>query len=166
MDEADRCDELLFMRSGSVIARGTGDELRERAGTTDLEQAFLHFAGDVRGDPVSWHRILAIFRRVTLEIVRDRPSLALLFVAPLVMSGLITFIIREGDSPTVDAVFVGAGTPAGSAGGRTDRGGHRAGPVGRSRSTTRPRHVPPSRMAAPASPSCWPRSLRPGRLPR
>jgi ABC-2 type transport system ATP-binding protein len=47
MDEADRCDELLFMRSGSVIARGTGDELRERAGTTDLEQAFLHFAGDV-----------------------------------------------------------------------------------------------------------------------
>jgi ABC-2 type transport system permease protein len=63
---------------------------------------------------VSWHRILAIFRRVTLEIVRDRPSLALLFVAPLIVSGLITFIIREGDSPTVDAVFVGAGTPASS----------------------------------------------------
>jgi ABC-2 type transport system ATP-binding protein len=47
MDEADRCDELLFMRSGSVIARGTGDELRERAGTSELEQAFLQFAGDV-----------------------------------------------------------------------------------------------------------------------
>ena len=52
------------------------------------------------------HRILALFRRVTLEIVRDRPSLALLLVAPLVMSGLITFIIREGDTPTVDAVVV------------------------------------------------------------
>ena len=64
---------------------------------------------------MSWHRIVALFRRVTLEIVRDRPSLALLFVAPLVMSGLITFIIREGDSPSVDAVFVGAGSPAGSA---------------------------------------------------
>ena len=51
-------------------------------------------------------RVLALFRRVTLEIVRDRPSLALLLVAPLVMSGLITFIIREGDTPTVDAVVV------------------------------------------------------------
>jgi ABC-2 type transport system ATP-binding protein len=47
MDEADRCDELLFMRSGRVIARGSGTEIRERAGTADLEQAFLRFAGDV-----------------------------------------------------------------------------------------------------------------------
>jgi ABC-2 type transport system ATP-binding protein len=46
MDEADRCDELLFVRAGKVIARGTSDEVRARAGTTDLEQAFLHFAGD------------------------------------------------------------------------------------------------------------------------
>ena len=55
---------------------------------------------------MSAQRILALFRRVTLEIVRDRPSLALLFIAPLVMSGLITFIIREGETPTVDAVIV------------------------------------------------------------
>jgi ABC-2 type transport system ATP-binding protein len=47
MDEADRCDELLFMRSGRVIARGSGTEIRERAGTADLEQAFLPFAADV-----------------------------------------------------------------------------------------------------------------------
>jgi len=47
MDEADRCDELLFIRSGRVIARGTGREIRERAGTADLEQAFLRFGGDV-----------------------------------------------------------------------------------------------------------------------
>jgi ABC-2 type transport system ATP-binding protein len=47
MDEADRCDELLFVRSGSVIARGSGSELRERTGTQDLEEAFLRFAGDV-----------------------------------------------------------------------------------------------------------------------
>jgi ABC-2 type transport system ATP-binding protein len=46
MDEADRCDELLFMRSGRVIARGTGRELRDRAGTDDLEQAFLRYADD------------------------------------------------------------------------------------------------------------------------
>ena len=47
MDEANRSDELLFMRSGKVIARGTSEELRLRAGSDDLEQAFLKFAGDV-----------------------------------------------------------------------------------------------------------------------
>jgi ABC-2 type transport system ATP-binding protein len=46
MDEADRCDELLFIRGGKAIARGTGKELRKRAGTDDLEQAFLHFSGE------------------------------------------------------------------------------------------------------------------------
>jgi ABC-2 type transport system ATP-binding protein len=46
MDEADRCDELLFIRSGRVIARGTSAELRARAGTDDLEQAFLQLSGD------------------------------------------------------------------------------------------------------------------------
>jgi ABC-2 type transport system ATP-binding protein len=45
MDEADRCDELLFMRSGRIIARGSGGQLRSEAGTADLESAFLHFAG-------------------------------------------------------------------------------------------------------------------------
>jgi ABC-2 type transport system ATP-binding protein len=47
MDEADRCDELLFVRSGRVIARGTGRELRDRAGTGDLEQAFLALGAEV-----------------------------------------------------------------------------------------------------------------------
>jgi len=46
MDEADRCDELLFMRAGRIIARGSGADLRAEAGTDDLEAAFLHFAGD------------------------------------------------------------------------------------------------------------------------
>ena len=46
MDEADRCDELLFMRAGRIIARGAGAALRTEARTDDLEAAFLHFAGD------------------------------------------------------------------------------------------------------------------------
>ncbi len=46
MDEADRCDELLFMRGGRVIARGSGADLRREAATDDLEQAFLRFAGE------------------------------------------------------------------------------------------------------------------------
>jgi len=46
MDEADRCDELLFVRAGRVIARGSGAALRDEAGTQDLEAAFLRFAGE------------------------------------------------------------------------------------------------------------------------
>ncbi len=53
MDEADRCDELLFVRSGKAIAGGTSAELRQRAGTADLEAAFLHYAGlDAEGHPL------------------------------------------------------------------------------------------------------------------
>jgi ABC-2 type transport system ATP-binding protein len=45
MDEADRCDELLFIRDGKVLAQGTPADLRSRARTDNLETAFLHFAG-------------------------------------------------------------------------------------------------------------------------
>ena len=123
MDEADRCDELLFIRSGKVIARGTGREIRERAGTDDLEQAFLHFGGERRGDPMSGRRIAALFRRVTEEIRRDRPSIALLFIAPLIITGLVTFILREGETPTIDGGDRQPGRPAWDGRGRRARGG-------------------------------------------
>jgi ABC-2 type transport system permease protein len=51
-------------------------------------------------------RLRALFRRVVQEIRRDRPSLALLFVAPVLMTGLLTFILREGEAPTVSAAIV------------------------------------------------------------
>jgi len=41
MDEADRCDELLLLRNGEVLATGTPDELLERTDTRDLDEAFL-----------------------------------------------------------------------------------------------------------------------------
>jgi ABC-2 type transport system ATP-binding protein len=44
MDEADRCDELLFIRTGRVIARGSSADLRSQAGTENLEEAFLRLA--------------------------------------------------------------------------------------------------------------------------
>ncbi len=41
MDEAERCDRLLLMREGRVIADGTPDEIKEKAGSDTIEQAFL-----------------------------------------------------------------------------------------------------------------------------
>jgi ABC-2 type transport system ATP-binding protein len=53
MDEADRCDELLFVRSGKVIGRGSSAEIRARAGTDNLEAAFLVMSGlDPEGNAI------------------------------------------------------------------------------------------------------------------
>jgi ABC-2 type transport system ATP-binding protein len=41
MDEASRCDRLGLIRAGRVLAEGTASELVARAGTSDLEGAFL-----------------------------------------------------------------------------------------------------------------------------
>ena len=41
MDEAGRCDHLLMMRDGRMLADMTPDELRARSGEDDMEQAFL-----------------------------------------------------------------------------------------------------------------------------
>jgi len=46
MDEADRCDELLLMLHGKVLARGSGAEIRTKAGTQEIEEAFLRLGGD------------------------------------------------------------------------------------------------------------------------
>jgi ABC-2 type transport system ATP-binding protein len=44
MDEAGRCDELLLMREGRIVATGSPDDLRLRTGQQDLEAAFLALA--------------------------------------------------------------------------------------------------------------------------
>jgi ABC-2 type transport system ATP-binding protein len=44
MDEAARCDALLLLRDGSILASLTPDELRARTGRQDLEDAFLVLA--------------------------------------------------------------------------------------------------------------------------
>jgi ABC-2 type transport system ATP-binding protein len=44
MDEASRCDRLGLIRDGVVLAEGSTQDLVSRAGTRDLESAFLAFA--------------------------------------------------------------------------------------------------------------------------
>jgi ABC-2 type transport system ATP-binding protein len=47
MDEAERCHRLLLMREGRIIADGSPTEIKEKARTDTVEQAFLAI---VRGD--------------------------------------------------------------------------------------------------------------------
>jgi ABC-2 type transport system ATP-binding protein len=49
MDEAERCDRLLLMREGAIIADGTPDEIRRRTGAPDIEGAFLRLVDEAAG---------------------------------------------------------------------------------------------------------------------
>ncbi len=45
MDEAERCDELVYIAYGHVLARGTATAIVQEAGATDLEDAFVKLVG-------------------------------------------------------------------------------------------------------------------------
>ena len=44
MDEAERCDDLVLLRNGRIVATGAPSELLEETHTEDLEEAFLTLA--------------------------------------------------------------------------------------------------------------------------
>jgi ABC-2 type transport system ATP-binding protein len=46
MDEAERCEHLVFMREGQIIASASPDEIRRQTGKDDLEDAFIALAGN------------------------------------------------------------------------------------------------------------------------
>jgi ABC-2 type transport system ATP-binding protein len=45
MDEAERCDELLLIRNGELLARGSPRQLCEQTATKTVEQSFLKLVG-------------------------------------------------------------------------------------------------------------------------
>ena len=45
ISEASRCGQVVFLRDGKLLESGTPDELNQRYGVTDLEQAFVHATG-------------------------------------------------------------------------------------------------------------------------
>jgi ABC-2 type transport system ATP-binding protein len=50
MDEADRCDRLLLMREGRIIADDTPQHIREKTQTDDIESAFLVLVDEEVGE--------------------------------------------------------------------------------------------------------------------
>ncbi|MFI5261767.1 MAG: ABC transporter permease [Candidatus Limnocylindrales bacterium] len=58
-------------------------------------------------------RVVALWRRVVQEVRRDRASMGLLFVLPVVLTGLFAFVLRGQQAATVNAAVVdGAGASA------------------------------------------------------
>ena len=45
MEEAQRCDDLLLLREGMLLAHGSPEELCNRTGTNSVEQCFLKLVG-------------------------------------------------------------------------------------------------------------------------
>jgi ABC-2 type transport system ATP-binding protein len=45
MDEAERCDELVYIAYGHVLAQGTADKIVAASGASDLEDAFVRLVG-------------------------------------------------------------------------------------------------------------------------
>jgi ABC-2 type transport system ATP-binding protein len=46
MDEAERCDDLLLIRNGHILAHGSPKDLCEQTGTKNVEQSFLKLVGE------------------------------------------------------------------------------------------------------------------------
>lgn len=46
MDEANRCDDLVLIRDGQLIAHSSPAQLRAQTGTKTIEEAFLKLVGD------------------------------------------------------------------------------------------------------------------------
>ena len=48
MDEAERCDDLILIRSGKLLAHGSPSELKKNNNTKTIEETFLKLVGDVK----------------------------------------------------------------------------------------------------------------------
>ena len=82
MDEAERCDRLLLMREGRIIADGSPAEIRERTGAADIEHAFLALVEGTEGRGMNARITLAVAGRVLTQLRRDHRTLAMLLVLP------------------------------------------------------------------------------------
>lgn len=93
MDEAERCDRLALIREGVTLAAGSPKALETQYEVDTVEQVFLK-AGSFK------MRTLAIVKRIITEMFRDKRTLALMFLAPLLILTLMYFLFDSNSDTT------------------------------------------------------------------
>jgi ABC transporter DrrB family efflux protein len=129
MEESDWCDQLVLMRDGRVLTSGAPDALRRSTGATTMTEAFVALVArghatpapvcrPARRSPVTVLREAAAWRperptrrwslatatRVLRQLRRDRVSVALVAVIPIVLLGLMRLVFSGGG--TFDRIAV------------------------------------------------------------
>ncbi|MBB4016029.1 ribosome-dependent ATPase [Chelatococcus caeni] len=114
MNEAERCDRISLMHAGKVLDVGTPQELAERHGGGDIEEAFVACLAEAAGIDLSaedaqeapvalpaatghaqgarsfdLRRLWAYARREAMELLRDPIRLAFALLGPIIL--MITF---------------------------------------------------------------------------
>ena len=105
MDEATRCDRLLLMRDGELLADTTPTGLLEETQTRDTESAFLALIArhpNRRGGLMNASRTFATAGRVLAQIRHDPRTVALLLVVPSLLIGLIAWLFS--DTPVFEQI--------------------------------------------------------------
>ncbi|MDR2766172.1 MAG: ABC transporter ATP-binding protein [Holosporaceae bacterium] len=52
MDEAERCDKIIYIADGHIVAEGSAGELMEKSGAGSLEESFIYYIDEVwKGEP-------------------------------------------------------------------------------------------------------------------
>ena len=113
MDEAERCDRLLLMREGVIIADGTpGRDQASSAGAADIEEAFLAIVRGRRGGMNAPDHSSPSPARVLTQLRRDHRTLAMLLVLPCLLITLLWWMFDDlpgerstGSGPALLAMF-------------------------------------------------------------
>ena len=119
MDEAERCDRLGLMRAGKLLAEGTAAESARADGPGHSGRRFPGAGGrpaapgrrgrgragrDRRGwvterkQAMNPAHVRALATRIVQQLRRDHRTLALLFVAPIVILALLGYLLRSQES--------------------------------------------------------------------
>ena len=100
MDEAERCDRLLLMREGQILAEGTPAELCARAASPSSRKPLSPDGGAMTLRVTS-----ATARRVLEQLRRDRRTLALILVVPPALLTLLRYIL-DANQPAFERIAV------------------------------------------------------------
>lgn len=93
MEEAERCDDLLLLRDGKLVAHGSPADLHQQTHTPSVEAAFL----EGRGEFMSLIKTLATTQRVLLQLRHDHRTVGLILLVPCLATVVVkVYFYRPG----------------------------------------------------------------------